>query len=504
MNVNLFLQKYIDEKCCEHNIILTQENMIFYLKNNLKIDKKISNKEFALIGQLDFLRTKNIILDLIDIFQKNDISYLMFKGLVLSKKLYKNPYCRPAGDIDIFVDYVNYDIAIKKLILSGYEPYNDIHAENIHHIVFYKNNYIIELHKNILNPFTNIDETYIRNHTEKISIDGTDVTTFDNTATLLHLIYHLYMDSVNQLESLYSVYSKKIFSKGSRFLYRAYEIALFSEKYYNDINWEDFKKDILNQKIKIVFKKMISDIVEIFPDVFPDDVLEAIYNMKFAECEKDLFYNAYYEEFPIDSKELPDNFLARFIEESWKKRRDKNIVKNIGDSLYFEESTDENFKLTCTVNSYRKSDDIILKFCVSKNDFYCSEENEYSTHKSSGVHIILCGTEGNSYNYNSIFFTPKQNNGNVVLISRDLINDTNIEDDLIKAQIDIHEDKYIITAIFTNKFLKQNNIEKHFYMGLVISDCSSKTKERKCTLISTEDKSRWYDPTCYIKFILEN
>ena len=72
-------------------------------------------------------------------------------------------------------------------------------------------------------------------------------------------------------------------------------------------------------------------------------------------------------------------------------------------------------------------------------------------------------------------------------------------DDLIKADLSKTENYYTITAIISNKFLKENYLSSYVYMGLVISDCSSETHHRKNELILSEESSEWYNPTYFAK-----
>ena len=53
--------------------------------------------------------------------------------------------------------------------------------QGLHHIVLKKGTIVLELHKNILNPFTKIDETYMREHTENVVISNQKIRTFDIT-----------------------------------------------------------------------------------------------------------------------------------------------------------------------------------------------------------------------------------------------------------------------------------------------------------------------------------
>ena len=59
---------------------------------------------------------------LIDIFEKNGISVIPYKGVVLASKVYQDPSLRQFVDIDLLVDRQQYIEAQELLIDNGYEP----------------------------------------------------------------------------------------------------------------------------------------------------------------------------------------------------------------------------------------------------------------------------------------------------------------------------------------------------------------------------------------------
>lgn len=159
-------------------------------------------------------------------------------------------------------------------------------------------------------------------------------------------------------------------------------------------------------------------------------------------------------------------------------------------------------ELSCIIDSEKVRDGLKLSFKVSNDDFYFSDMDNYDTLASDGVHLLLCGTE--EYSYNSIFFFPKQIDGEIRVVVCDVLNNRNqiLTDDLIKAEFSKTERDYTITAILSNEFLKENNLNSYLYMGLVISDCSSETHRRKNQLILSEEDSQWYNPVYFAKIIM--
>lgn len=142
---------------------------------------------------------------------------------------------------------------------------------------------------------------------------------------------------------------------------------------------------------------------------------------------------------------------------------------------------------------------ISLSFAVADDDFCFSNENSFDTLTSDGVHLLLCGTK--EYSYNSIFFFPKAVDGRIEAIACDVLSSRNViyRDDLIETKFVKKERGYIITAVLSNVFLKNNHLDSYFYMGVAISDCSSKTSRRECQLILSQNDAEWYNPVYFAR-----
>ena len=142
---------------------------------------------------------------------------------------------------------------------------------------------------------------------------------------------------------------------------------------------------------------------------------------------------------------------------------------------------------------------ISLSFAVADDDFCFSNENSSDTLTSDGVHLLLCGTK--EYSYNSIFFFPKAVAGRIEAIACDVLSSRNVifRDDLIETKFVKKEQGYIITAVLSNAFLKNEHLDSYFYMGVAISDCSSKTSRRENQLILSQNDAQWYNPIYFAR-----
>lgn len=217
---------------------------------------------------------------LIKDFNHNDISVLYFKGEVLQSLLFENVDLRPAGDIDIYVVPDKFNTAMSVLKENGFVFKNSNTINNNHHVQYVKGHVKLELHKNLFNPFTKINETIFFDHLIPYQSKGYNCLTFDNTATILHLFYHLYMDTLLSKRNFDSIMKNNV-SMANRFLFRAYEIAKYVFTFKEQIEWDQINSDIMSQKLCIYFKNMIIMIDCIFPEILPKSFLTSVYKKEY-------------------------------------------------------------------------------------------------------------------------------------------------------------------------------------------------------------------------------
>lgn len=451
-----------------------------------------------------FLCKNHIILltEINNIFLEAKIKFLIFKGLSISSQLYSDLNKRFVGDIDIYVYNDNFYKAVELLGQKGYSLESLDTIMNKHHLVFIKENVTIELHKSFINPEVMIDEKYLRCHTTECEIDNFSVRTFDKTATLLHLFYHLYMDTNGAYKSLYSLFENGSLPKADRFLYRAYEIALFSEKYRNAVKWEDIINDLKKQPLRIFFKQMIFDIDEIFNGALPDFFIKAVNELDYKENITDeLSIKPFINSKSGLNEEYRQKILCRYIKEMRLLLNDKGKSLSIGEENSIK-SSDKNSRLSCNMKTEKCADGIKLVFEISDNDILMSPADEYNTASSDGVHLVLFNPA--PYFYKSIFFFPKRgNDGKIYVKVCDVLSEPYLlKQDIISADFGLTDDGYVITALLTSEFLKSGNIENEVYFNYMISDCDAHTRQRIETLLPMDSVENWYDPSYFIKLTL--
>ena len=219
---------------------------------------------------------------LIKDFNRNDISVLYFKGEVLQSLLFENVDLRPAGDIDIYVVPDKFNSAMSVLKENGFVFRNSNTINNKHHVQYVKGHIKLELHKNIFHPFIKINETIFFDHLIPYQCKGYSCLTFDETATILHLFYHLYMDILLSGHIFDSI-MKNNTSMAKRFLFRAYEIAKYTFIFKDQIGWDQINSDIMSQNLHIYFKNMIIMIDYIFPKILPELFLNSVNKKEYME-----------------------------------------------------------------------------------------------------------------------------------------------------------------------------------------------------------------------------
>lgn len=495
--------------------------IVEYLKNNFSNDEilNVLNKNTLYFHFADKFTDKNNIKKrlslnrLFNIFnmavacnifsdiEEMNIEYITFKGFVLSQLLYDRPFERAWGDIDFYVEPLYFENVYLYLLENGFELRYNNGTSNQHHVALKREKIKLELHRNIFHPMIGVNESFFKKNLQVCTINNYKIKTFNITASMLHLIYHLYMDTYLVHGSLYQILVNKTIPMAGRFLYRSYEIALFSEKYSNEIKWEEIENDLKCQKLRVIFKKMILDIIEIFPNTFSESFLQTVFQLDYVDDERDRLYKFLIDSEVEEKDKNLDHILSNYIKENWETRRENNIYKKVGENILLSKkaSDETNRDLICIISTEKTTEGLKMVFKVSNDDFYISEIANYDTLTSDGVHLILCGDE--EYSYNSIFFFPKEIDDTIRVVVCDVLNNRNIvfDNNLIRAEFFKTDEYYTITAVLSNEFIDNNHMASCFYMGLVISDCSSETQRRKDQLILSEEDSQWYNPIYFAK-----
>lgn len=498
---NYKLTEYLNNYSQEKRNEIIKKNALTFIFNRITNNVELFSKEYV-ENKACYLRNSNAIFHFKNIIEEFNMCPVFFKGIILAEQLYENPFDRMVADIDLIVP--NSDIKEIAQILKhkDFNLKSENEFNNKHHWSFIYNGIVYEVHLHILNPKIEINESFILSNIIKFDIHGNNVYTFNITATLLHLVYHLYMDTCLSSNNIYAISTNKSYGIANRFLYRAYEIALFAEKYLKDIKWNDIISDIKTQKLRIIFKYMVEDILEIFPNAFPAKLVDAINSLEYVSEQNDDVYKILRAAKAVNDNN-GDLLLSKYIDENWN-HNNTTTCKRLGECFKISKPVSEescgNKTLSCELLIDRCEEGISLQFTVSDDDFYVSDYNNFGTLESDGVHLLLCGTQ--KYTYMSIFLVPKIKNDSIEVFAYDVLNNTVIDSIDIQARIQKYDDYYILRAVLSNEFLSRHQIDKYFYVGFVISDCDRETKYRKNALVSAEPATEWYNPLHFLKIDL--
>ena len=169
----------------ELNLLIDQslQTLLYPVTNN-----KLYKKYYVawVLKQDEFYKIQE---EITNIFNKNNINHIYFKGSVLSK-IYDDPSVRTRGDIDLYISPNDLDDAKKLLLDNGFIIDKNI-IDSMHHYGLIKNDIEVELHFNMLDPDN--DKKWIKLFNNPFSLsnkDNANLYKFDDTYHLIYCIMH--------------------------------------------------------------------------------------------------------------------------------------------------------------------------------------------------------------------------------------------------------------------------------------------------------------------------
>lgn len=268
------MQKNIDMQYC-------------LMSNALKLCQNKRNEAF-LIAIKEFLI----------LCEEKDLKPIFLKGLFLAADIYNITATRITNDIDILINQYEFEIYNNILESLGYvhefyskeTDYFEYYMKElrIHHIGYIKKinnvNVLIEIHGSVINPpnlFKDITQQYIAN-VKRIQL-------FDINPFVLDLEYNLVMLMLHFFKHLPLLYFENMLFRKKTFinLSNIHDIALFVQKYTNNIDWNkvlEITKNMLVTKYVLMVAVLVNKIYgEVFDIEFIDLLSE---NRKFSYMEK--------------------------------------------------------------------------------------------------------------------------------------------------------------------------------------------------------------------------
>lgn len=492
MNVRETLIEYLRKHyTAEQAVAVLKSNDLYYKLGEAFVPFGPAEAAHAQMTKLHLLRIQQAAAVSLRALDDAGVRYVVFKGMVLSKRLYGTVLGRTVGDVDVFPLPRDWERAFAVLTAQGYVPSGDGGVNDPHHVVLSNGRVTIELHRHIFAPQVGLDETYLQEHTEVLPSICDNTHTFDVTATLLHLLYHLYMD-VFCAASLYPIVEEERLPVTRRFLYRAYELALYAEMYEKDIRWQEVCADVRAQRLYTSFGKTVEGITAVFPDAFPDMFTETVNALSYTEGENEAAYRRFCECYNADEPNALKAALCRLMEADWSEKN-AAVVYDAPDIFRFPPDSSA---VRC---AHRLTEEgLKLVFDVQDNDLYMSAADVYDTLCSDGVHLLLWGVFGS---YHSIFLFPKQERSALILVPYDVRSGAPIACGEVYGACRMTEEGYCIEATLGAAFLKKHRMEEGAYMGVIVSDCDRDTGKRCRAIMTAPDDSRWCDPLCFVRVI---
>ncbi len=517
-----YMQKYLYNN--EYEDFLTENHMLYIMKNYLPDICMNNFKKDILYNRIQTSLVINEMIRINKLLKESCIDAIFFKGVILAQQLYEPIYIRNAGDIDLYVGEKSIEAAYEILVHNGYSLLDGTSICNPHHIQLVRHGMLIELHRRIITSSRNIkiNETYMLSHTKSIFLDRVEFKTFDETATLLHLIYHLYMHTVIDYKEItnknqYFVQRYNLFVK--RRFYRIFEIALYAEKYTNKIKWDELLDDISSTCLYDAMAEIFSDINIIYPGVFPDYSIKKIIS---TAIDLSIPYNAFNEYYHVktDSKEV-DAFsvLRDVIEKTW----DSEIVFQcqFAEPVDYYEVDEFQLKKYNKRKTYifqgtppRSPEDISFKFkfwvdndelnlniCI-KDDIIIMDENHQHDYLQCDCLCVTIVTVGKVYRQSPIYVFLRKDGEKVIAVPYDIVHGGKPLAEILSTVATIKHDGYHIGISVPLKYIQYNpDRDDHFYMDVMVYDCDDVHDGVKTVLSATSVLSDLYNPKEYIKII---
>lgn len=485
----------------DYNKIIMENGLLFVLKEYdvLNLETAAINHDELANNKVVSIINKKYIEEIVSNLNANNIIPWCFKGHVLQSLLYDDNCIRPAGDIDLYVENDDFSRSVSVIENLGFVLCES--RDRSHHYRFRKGHMVLELHRRFFNPFTEIDESVFSEENVILCNDFPyKYKTLNYTLTLLHLIYHLYMDACLSRINLLYAFEYHTVPAIPRFFFRAYEIALFAYLYNDKIEWKKIIDNINSQNLRSVFQGAIKGIDRIFYNVFPYEFMNAINRIIYMKDERDYVYDTI--------KKLDQVERIAFLTEYIKQNRNTSanrIELNRGQKMLVCDNSQTVYdgqSLLAEVFMNNNEFGVVVTFIVLADCFSFSEENEYEPLNNEGVHILLCSAIKGTYS--NLFIFLKNQNNKICPIVFDLKNNKKLEENCINASFEFTNGGYSLSIKLNQKYLYEKGLDENFYFGFVISNCDKQSQFRKNEIISSSIPKEWYNPAYHYEIIVNH
>ena len=305
------------------------------------------------VTYIDFLRQRTCnqlrgLVEVTQVFGKNKIDYVVFKGPVLATCVYSKTEYRPFGDIDLLVPIEQApdarNLLMEDLEFKHYLYYGTVQEIEIplHFITWLeqggnalrpleKANIEIDLHHNLLPKSMRgqLDTYEVLKYSTSTQIkvpgySSLDIRVMDHTDQLLHLCAHLYKEAI--------LYFPNIYQGHDIDLRKFVDIDWFISKYSELIDWNRIEERTREFSLEKELYYSLHYTVKIFKTDIPQSLFEGLSE------RHDIHLNGF--QFWLDGEDWytwDSSFMVRLLDES-RSTEAKNIVMN---------QREENITISC-------------------------------------------------------------------------------------------------------------------------------------------------------------
>lgn len=376
---------------------------------------------------------------------KNAITIIFVKGIILASQLYDNPEIRFSSDIDIFVDKKNILLVENFLIKKGFRKEID---KTGFHSSFIKiensNEIIIELHNKLFvlsaDAFSLIKSIPIKKiHARKIEYNKKQFYVLNHTFEFLYLFIHILRHFIDgTIHSRLYLLSKYPISK-------IIELVLYINRYNCQINWSFIEKYLNRLHIGTLINNFFK-IINCFISSF---------NMQINEIDSiSVFKNTtLFELYLIISKLPAFDYIFYVPNQLWAKailisnsKKQKLISNKIKNHLILQSTKPYCYDCSNYIVSINIiNDELIISFYFPKSEKF--ETRKKLLWQSDTLEIILFNMNYQETTFYHRFFVYKNKTNDIEIY----------EDDYRKYTKDTFYNEILINKGIKGKFQKYKN-----------------------------------------------
>lgn len=221
---------------CEQRLLPVVYEKVCHEPSFLKNDDKVKKywRQMSIMSIVEQINKSNAFLSLYQKIEEENLECLVTKGLIL-RELYRKKEWRTSGDEDILVNKKDFKKLHRILIENDYRVLNNAYIDDLEVVVYdnYRNGLHLEVHRVLFGkntPYHYLNDFFkdVFKTKNKIVIENNKIQVMNPQLQLLYLICHAFKHFVNMGVGLRQIM----------------DIGMYSQKYYQVINWDKLFDDV--------------------------------------------------------------------------------------------------------------------------------------------------------------------------------------------------------------------------------------------------------------------